>query len=343
MVVGKLGSAKVIFSKGKIEGILKKSDSKCCHCGVDLSDDNMDIYDIIPYNSNSNSTVTVIALCKDCQEKLYGKFKGISYFSHLKDEYKEDIIKELNKYIDMSNWYIKNNVFLHDSIELEECTLVGLSLDYVEEVTEYIEEYNKFIKLPLYGEEGLVYKIFNDGIFYCLRGDDGSINTLIPIKPIKTPSGTIINIGNIMVNPSVSKEDFNSKYYYSILKGFLEKVCSCGEEPIISSIVVACNSKDDRVVPLVKQINQEGFKIARIKPGYSLAQTAYVGVNDSFKCKYSEVTGEKYHKGSLKSKKTNVKDLVKGSKKNFDKLVKVYASSQGGLSYKEYLKFSEEK
>lgn len=316
------------LTKAKKKDILSKSLNKCSHCGKELSaKDFLGLHDIIAYNVGGDGSLrTVVAVCEDCEKETDGFTQPIEYYKYLTEESKEELIKEKEKYDEKIDWFEENNLFPVGDLELEDKTKLErlYKEENLEEVTEFFETYNKYVKLALYGEEDLVNKIFKDGRFYAVRGIDNKIDIIIPIKPIKNPKGYMLNVGNIMVNPDISEDDDRVKLIKPALMKVLECITVGGKEPMISSVVVACNSRDSRIVPIVKSLDSINYKIAKIRPGYSLAQSYLEMPNVAYAKEYEE---NKLKRGELDKK----------AKKSFNKLARLYIESLGGVIYEAYI------
>lgn len=339
MVVENLKGLKYSLSltKTKKKELLAKSSGKCSHCGKELSaKDTLGIHDLIPYNTgDTKSMLSLAAVCDDCDKEVDGETQSLDYYGYLSDESKDLVNKEIKKYEDTVEWYLKNNIYPIGDLEIEGVKLYNLSnYDFSEELTKFIEDYNTYIKLPLYGEENLVNKILKDGRFFCSRGEDDELELVIPIKPIKNPKGYILHVGNIMVNPRIELGDEKLSVYNKVISQFIKLLSKNVGEPMILDIVLACNSKDDRVVPIVKSKKSVNYKINTIRPGYSLAQAFLEIPNVSF---LEEIKTISKSTDYTKDKTPKVKEFVKKSKKSFSKLVRLYIDSLGGTNYEAYI------
>lgn len=336
-----LNAVEVFYSEKKLLNILDKSGGRCCHCGKELKVEDMEVHDVITFNDDiKDGSSTIVALCKDCSEeyKISGKVNDLDFYGYLLEDEKEIIADSIKQYEKNVEWYLNNKLLPTGDIVKEGYTLADMtSEDNVDMLTKYLEEYNKFVKLALYGEENLMNKIVKDGRVYCLFDENGNIEMMLPIKPLKTPKGCILNFGNIMINPSIGIEDCGK--YYKIVKSLVYDATKRGNSPVISEVVVACNSRDERSVDIIKKLSKGDYKVAKIRPGYSLAQTAVVVENDCFKDKALNILGDRlYTSKILKSKDSRIKNLVKDAHKGFDKIVKCYLVSYGGRCYEEYIK-----
>ena len=325
------------MAKAKKKELLAKSNGKCCHCGKELSPkDSIGIHDLIPYNAgNTQSMLSLAAVCEDCDKEVKGIAQNLEYYEYLSSESKDLINKEISKYNKTIDWYLENNIYPIGDVECEGVKLYNLSTsEFKEELTKFIEDYNTYIKLPLYGEENLVSKILKDGRFFCSRSEDGELELVIPIKPIKNPQGYILNVGNIMINPKIELGDEKLKVFNKVITKFIKILTSHKGDSMLLDIVLACNSKDNRIVPMVKNRNSINYKVNTIRPGYSLAQAVFELPNLSF---IEELKGISKFEDYKKDKSNKVKEFIKKAKKSFSKLMKLYISSEGGTNYEAYI------
>lgn len=334
--IKEIKKVKYLVASKKLKDVEARTDCKCGHCGKDLSDAEYELHDVITYNTPNSGTSSLVFLCHDCLDEADNHINDIDFYPYLTDSAKESILNEINTYQEKVDKYVRNALLPRGDLETEDFKLVDMTYDSnTDLLKDYIENYNKSVKLPLYGEEGLVEKILKDGRFYCLLDKEGVIELMIPIKPLKMPNSVIINFGNIMINPD---KEANIKLYKNIVKYLLNVITSACSDRVVSNIVVACNNKDDKAVGIVKSLHSKNFKVAKIRPGYSLAQAHIEGVNKVLQEDIkSTLAKDKYTDSLLKSKDSRVKAMVKEGKKNFEKVVKMYIEYGGGLNITNYL------
>ena len=329
--------ANMSFTKSKKKDLLTKSWGRCSHCGKELSaKDMLGIHDIISHNGGGTVGMSsLVAVCLECDDEVKGVAQPLEYYEYLSMGTKERVLLETKKYDEEANWYSNNDIYPKGNLVIGDVTLLNLtSSEYSEELLKFIENYNTGIGLSLYGEEGLVDKILKDGRFYALRDSEGAIELLIPIKPLKNPKGYILHVGNIMVKHGIEVDEVKLELYNKVVNSLLNVFKCNGEESMVLDVVLACNSKDGRVVPIVKNRLCSNYKVNTIRPGYSLAQSFLEIPNGSF---MKEIEGKCKSGDFMNDKNPKVVELIKKSKKSFGKLVRLYIESSGGLDYETYI------
>lgn len=101
------------FTKEEKSSILKKSGSKCSHCGKKLSIDTMTVEHVVPISKGgTNNDVNLVALCDECNiNKIDYVVNPADYYKYIKPKSFKSLMSYFNqycedvKYIDMCNFF----------------------------------------------------------------------------------------------------------------------------------------------------------------------------------------------------------------------------------------------
>ena len=96
--------------------IIRKSDSKCCHCGKNIYVGyGMTVDHFIPLNKGgSNRFINLIPLCKECNDNKDDKLYDIEYLKYVKPKFKKEIEEYLNSYVQVTDYVQRHRLLAYD-------------------------------------------------------------------------------------------------------------------------------------------------------------------------------------------------------------------------------------
>lgn len=113
---------RVWFSKDVKEGILRKSDGVCAHCGCPVAiGDNFTVEHVVPISKGgTNDLVNIVALCQTCNTtKGDCVWHPYEYLTYLHDENKKELGEYIDKYFHDKRWFTRNNFCQVDFKKIE--------------------------------------------------------------------------------------------------------------------------------------------------------------------------------------------------------------------------------
>jgi hypothetical protein len=235
----KINDRKISYSIEEKDYILSKSHRRCCKCGRMLSrDDKMFTVDhFIPISKGgTNDIENLVPLCWDCNQlKSDYVARPYDFYSHLSDDYFNEIKKLFDDYCEKHRWATRHNFMKSEitpipySVPLKGCIpdkngyiksirheayLIKANNRDLDLICTFVQKYNrKFGWNAKWSEvENIVESLLNEGAIYILRRRDEVIG-MVPI------SFDILDIGGVKAYTPVFKgfPFIYQKWYYDDL------------------------------------------------------------------------------------------------------------------------------
>jgi 5-methylcytosine-specific restriction protein A len=114
-------SIREMFTPREKKVILTKSNSKCCHCGKELTVKETTVEHVIPLSKGGSNNVTnLIALCDKCNKEKSNNIVSPKYqYKYLKKEYMDQLLKNFEEYQENDkNWFDFQTFFPRDEFRV---------------------------------------------------------------------------------------------------------------------------------------------------------------------------------------------------------------------------------
>lgn len=317
--------------------ICRKSNFKCCHCGVTkYVNYGATIDHFIPISKGgSNRYLNLVMLCETCNQEKKAKILPVDYLQYLDNKYKEDLAKYVDNYVSVIDYIERNRLLAFDeySIQVETYrtrngkkslyTTVKIKRATYDDLDKLYDYYIKYLKKynrldsESAAKQNLIFWLTFGCIYYFEKNNEISIMLAITMKHFdKEEQYRDIENSPIIYIFSYYNTNFAATLVLGIINNLPDTILSEQNLPYIPITYQMVDS--DYLLPtVIYYLNNENNYNIDVSHLYGMHQINVVATNGNNIHSYNDITDEQDNKVKEFSNKFNDirKELIRYFKK----------------------------